>query len=151
MTMPRGAGPFMQFMQSLKKAPGLSLQDRRSRPRGGPRSRPRLRAGAISRSGGKRGQSIKRAGSSPPSFMAAIFFQWVPMGCILSDVIFQIKRRRQHCLSYIEMATMGPMIPEKSRNGGLSNCFSVISLRAYRKGFLHLFFPAGQVQVLAAG
>ena len=34
---------------------------------------------------------------------------------------------------------------------GLSNCFSVISFRACREGFLQLFFPAGQVQVLAAG
>ena len=34
---------------------------------------------------------------------------------------------------------------------GLSNCFSVISLRACREGLLHLFFPAGQVEVLPAG
>ena len=35
--------------------------------------------------------------------------------------------------------------------GRLSNCFSVISLRACREGLFHLFFPAGQVQVLPAG
>ena len=34
---------------------------------------------------------------------------------------------------------------------GLSNRFSVISFRALREGLLHLFFPAGQVQVLPAG
>ena len=34
---------------------------------------------------------------------------------------------------------------------GLSNRFSVISFRVYREGLLHLFFPAGQVQVLPAG
>ena len=33
----------------------------------------------------------------------------------------------------------------------LSNRFSVISFRALREGLLHLFFPAGQVQVLPAG
>ncbi len=33
----------------------------------------------------------------------------------------------------------------------LSNRFSVISCRACREGFLHLFFPAGQVEVLPAG
>ena len=37
------------------------------------------------------------------------------------------------------------------RGGGSSNCFSVISLRACREGLLHLFFPAGQVEVLPAG
>ena len=34
---------------------------------------------------------------------------------------------------------------------GLSNRFSVISFRSYREGLLHLFFPAGQIQVLPAG
>ena len=34
---------------------------------------------------------------------------------------------------------------------GLSNRFSVISSRACREELLHLFFPAGQVQVLPAG
>ena len=33
----------------------------------------------------------------------------------------------------------------------LSNRFSVISSRACREELLHLFFPAGQVQVLPAG
>ena len=33
----------------------------------------------------------------------------------------------------------------------LSNRFSVISSRACREEFLHLFFPAGQVQVLPVG
>ena len=37
------------------------------------------------------------------------------------------------------------------RQNRLSNCFSVISFRACREGFLQLFFPAGQVQVLPAG
>ena len=36
-------------------------------------------------------------------------------------------------------------------NFGLSNRFSVISSRACREELLHLFFPAGQVQVLPAG
>ena len=34
---------------------------------------------------------------------------------------------------------------------GLSNRFSVIFFRACREELLHLFFPAGQVQVLPAG
>ena len=34
---------------------------------------------------------------------------------------------------------------------GLSNRFSVISSRACREELLHLFFPAGQVQVLPVG
>ena len=40
---------------------------------------------------------------------------------------------------------------ERAPDEGLSNCFSVISFRACREGFLQLFFPAGQVQVLPAG
>ena len=43
------------------------------------------------------------------------------------------------------------MEPDKPPKQRLSNRFSVISCRACREGFLHLFFPAGQVQVLSAG
>ena len=42
-------------------------------------------------------------------------------------------------------------IHDRHQVKGLSNRFSVISCRACREGFLHLCFPAGQVQVLPAG
>ena len=39
----------------------------------------------------------------------------------------------------------------QTHTGWLSNRFSVISSRACREELLHLFFPAGQVQVLPVG
>ena len=43
------------------------------------------------------------------------------------------------------------VLTQPAQVGGLSNRFSVISSRACREELLHLFFPAGQVQVLPAG
>ena len=51
-------------------------------------------------------------------------------------------------LLYVLLVDQHRVILDPSR---LSNCFSGISLRACREGLLHLFFPAGQVEVLSAG
>ena len=42
-------------------------------------------------------------------------------------------------------------LPRTNPGDRLSNRFSVIFFRACREELLHLFFPAGQVQVLPAG
>ena len=55
-------------------------------------------------------------------------------------------------IQFVKDAADGKLrLDEQSQIKGLSNRFSVISSRACREELLHLFFPAGQVQVLPAG